>query len=550
MVYKFLCLFLILTYTLPLLSETIKDDATLVELNNEINQQSYYTQKKEDKIKNTKDLLTSDNLSKEHIYDINQRIFEEYKKFKIDSAISYATKNIEIGYKLNDLNKINESKLNLAYSYSASGMYNEAKEILDEMNRNNLSDKILPLYFEVYSLYYGNYAQSNKNYTYLKINEAYRDSLLMALDQNSIRYKIAHTEKLLYQGQLKIAEKKLKALLDLIDSNHSEYGILTYLLGTLYNKDNKPDLEKKYYTLSALFDIKNAIKDNASLQSLALVYYAEGNIDEAYTLTKTAIEDAVFCNVRFRTIEISEFFSLVNNIYLTKEHKQKNELKQSLIFSSFLIFCLIVAVVYVYMQMKRISRIRKELYEVNTQLVSLNEDITKTNSKLNNANQLLSEANQVKEEYIAHFFDLCSSYITKIEDYRKTLNKKASQNKLDELFTLLKSNSFVDSELEDLYKKFDQIFISLYPTFVEDFNSLLIKEEQVQLKNGEILNTELRIFALIRLGITDSVKIASFLRYSLSTIYNYRTKARNKAVVSRNEFENLVMIIGGIQKKR
>lgn len=546
---KFLCLILTIINTLSLSSTTV-NDSILSELDKEIDKQDYYTQKKEEKIRNLKDLLDSDNISLEHTYDINSKIFEEYKKFKIDSAILYAIKNIEIGEKLDNPTKVNQSKLNLSYSYSASGMYIEAKEILDEMNRKDLSGDILSQYFEVYSLFYANYAQSNKKYEYLKKNEAYRDSLLVTLDQNTVRYKIANAEKLLFQGQFNIAEKKLVLLLDSLDADHLEYGMITYLLGTLYKKNKKTDLEKKYYTLSSLCDIKNATRDNASLQNLALTYYEEGDIDMAYKLTKMAIDDAVFCNVRFRTIEISEFFSLVNTIYLAKEHKQKNELKILLIFTSILIACLVGAIVYVYKQMKRISRIRKELYIANTKLITLNEDITDTNSKLNNANHLLSEANKVKEEYIAHFFDLCSSYISKLEDYRKALNKKASQNKLDELFAMLKSNSLIDSELEDLYKKFDRIFISLYPTFVEDFNSLLINEEQIHLKQGEILNTELRIFALIRLGITDSVKIASFLRYSLSTIYNYRTKARNKAAVSRDEFEKLVMVIGNIPENR
>lgn len=180
----------------------------------------------------------------------------------------------------------------------------------------------------------------------------------------------------------------------------------------------------------------------------------------------------------------------------------------------------------------------------------MNQGITDTNKQLKEVNIQLSESNHIKEEYIAHFFDLCSTYITKLEDYRKSLNKKAANNQLDDLFKTLKSTAFVDNELEELYKNFDNIFLSLYPTFVEDFNTLLISEEQIVLKPGELLNTELRIFALIRLGITDSVKIASFLRYSLSTIYNYRTKARNKAAVSRDEFENLVMKIGIIQKNR
>ena len=200
--------------------------------------------------------------------------------------------------------------------------------------------------------------------------------------------------------------------------------------------------------------------------------------------------------------------------------------------------------------MKRVSKIRKELYHANMKLIDLNENLTDANQQLNKVNQQLSEANHIKEEYIAHFFDLCSTYINKLEDYRKALNKKAANKQMDELFKMLKSTTLVDSELDELYKKFDNIFLSLYPNFVQEFNSLLIHEEQVLPKQGELLNTELRIFALIRLGIIDSVKIAGFLRYSLSTIYNYRTKARNKAAVSRDEFEEMVMNIGKIQERR
>jgi cell division protein FtsB len=184
------------------------------------------------------------------------------------------------------------------------------------------------------------------------------------------------------------------------------------------------------------------------------------------------------------------------------------------------------------------------LSESGKKLAALNDDISRANKQLQESNAQLSESNHIKEEYIAQFFDLCSTYISKLESYRITLNKKAVAKQHDELFKMLKSTTMVDTEVEELYNIFDSIFLNLYPTFVKDFNALLIKEEQVVLKQGELLNTELRIFALIRLGITDSVKIAAFLRYSLSTIYNYRTKARNKAAVSRDEFEIMVSRIG------
>lgn len=526
------------------------EDNYLDELNKAIDNKKYYDEKKEQKINDLKQLLNMPGLSVTQEYDINMRLSEEYRKYTMDSAIHYIEKNLKIVKSLNNIDLINQTNLHLSLLYSATGRYIESKAILNNIDRQSLSKDLLSLYFEANSQFYGHYAQSNNRHTYYQLNEAYRDSLLTMLDPNSIRYRITDAEKILYQGQLEIAGNRLLKILDEIPEDNPDYAFVTYLLGNVYNSKHDSELRKKYYALSAITDIKNSIKDNASLQSLALSYYEDGNIDQAYKFTKSAIEDAVFCNVRFRTIEISEFYSIINTTYQAKESKQKNELQIYLILISILSLFLIIAVVYVYKQMKRVSRIRKELYRANVKLIDLNQGVTDTNEQLKEVNTQLSESNHIKEEYIAHFFDLCSTYINKLEDYRKSLNKKAANNQLEELYKMLKSTAFVDNELEDLYKNFDNIFLNIYPTFVQDFNSLLIREEQVVLKPGELLNTELRIFALIRLGITDSVKIAGFLRYSLSTIYNYRTKARNKAAVSRDEFENMVMKIGTIQKNR
>ena len=325
--------------------------------------------------------------------------------------------------------------------------------------------------------------------------------------------------------------------------------MITYLLGKIGEATHDLEARKKYYALSATSDIKNANKDNASLQELALVFYEIGDVDMAYKLTQSAIEDALYCNVQFRTLLMSEVYSIINTVYLEREAQRKSELQIYLLCISLLSLFLIVAVIYVYIQMKKVSRIKTELFETSQKLAELNKDITETNSQLQESNLQLSESNLVKEEYIAHFFNLCSTYINKLENYRIILNKKATAKQFDEIYKILKSTTLVDNELEELYKNFDIIFLNLYPTFVKDFNALLIPEEQIVLKQNELLNTELRIFALIRLGITDSVKIAAFLRYSLSTIYNYRTRARNKAAVSRNDFEEMVMKIGSMALK-
>jgi len=174
----------------------------------------------------------------------------------------------------------------------------------------------------------------------------------------------------------------------------------------------------------------------------------------------------------------------------------------------------------------------------------LNSELFTTNGQLKSTNETLVEANLIKEEYIGRYMDQCSVYIDKLDDYRRLLNKTAAAGKMDDLFHAIKSKQFIEDELKEFYTNFDSTFLQLFPTFVEEFTALLVDDEETQLKQGELLNTELRIFALIRLGITDSVKISHFLRYSLSTIYNYRTKLRNKSAGPRDEFETNVMRIG------
>lgn len=490
------------------------------------------------------------NFSLSDRYAINNSLYSEYKKFRIDSAVHYIMQNQKIALSLNDDFKKNETSLLLANLYSSSGKYREAEALLKSINRRHLNTALLPLYYEVNAQFFEHYTTNSYNEDYFESISIYRDSLLQVLDISDIKYRVNHAQRDIYDGHSGKAEKSLLALLRSVQQNDADYAMITYLLGNIYQGEKNQEKEKYYYTLSAIADIKNAIKDNAAIQVLALTQYEEGDIDAAYILTRSAIEDALFCGVKFRTLRISELYSIINSAYLEKEAKSKSQLKGYLILISILSLFLILAVAYVYKQMRKVSRIKEKLLDTTQELERLNATIVEANTNLYESNSLLHEANLIKEEYIAHFFDLCSSYINKLEDYRKMLNRKATGRQLDELFGLLKSTSITDNEVGELYMTFDTIFLNLYPTFVKDFNALLVPGEQIVLKQGELLNTELRIFALVRLGITDSVKIAAFLRYSLSTIYNYRTKARNKAAVSRDEFEILVSRIGSVVVKK
>jgi hypothetical protein len=519
-----------------------------IQLNKEINNKNYYDQLKEREIQDRKRLLNLHHLQPEQEYDFNHELSTLYHKYILDSAIYYTEKNLHIASVMDNACMVTESRLQLSQLYSSAGMYIEAYNILHSIDRRTLPDTLLPLYFKTCSQFYGHYAQSNNLYIYFHQDEEYRDSLLMVLDKNSLYCKITNAEKLLHERQLDTAEKQLLDIVGQLSEQDPDYAIVTYFLGTVYQAKQNVELQKKYLALSAIADIKNSTKDNASLQSLSMIHYKANDIEQAYKYMKSAIDDIVFCNVRFRAIELSSVYSIINAAYLDKEAKQKGDLQLYLLLISILSVFLILAVLYVYKQMKKVSKIQKQLYSTNLKLTELNQSISLSNDQLSKVNSQLSESNHIKEEYIAQFFDLCSTYINKLEDYRKMLNKKASNNQHEELFKLLKSTTLIDDERKKLYETFDTIFLNLYPTFIDDFNSLLTGEEQIIPKQGEMLSTELRIFALVRLGITDSIKIAGFLRYSLSTIYNYRTKVRHKAIVSRDEFEEMVMKIGVVAR--
>jgi len=270
----------------------------------------------------------------------------------------------------------------------------------------------------------------------------------------------------------------------------------------------------------------------------------------AYKYIQSSIDDAVFCNARFRTYEITKIFPIIDGSYQTKVIKQRKELKLYLLLMSILLLFLLAAVIYVYRQMHRMAKIRKELYHTNLKLQDLNTDLQDSNTRLHDlnnelmhVNRKLSETNLVKEAYLGKFIDLCSHYIDKLDNYRRNLNRIATSGKVEKLYAALKSTQYIDMELKDFFHNFDQTFLRIYPTFIEDFNALFPEEERQMPKAGDLLNTELRIYALIRLGINDSAKIALFLRYSITTVYTYRSKLKSKSL-SKESLEEQVMKIG------
>ena len=260
--------------------------------------------------------------------------------------------------------------------------------------------------------------------------------------------------------------------------------------------------------------------------------YHEGDIDRAYNYIKVALDDAIFYNSRFKNTVIARIHPIIENTYLYKLEKQKQNLRFYILLTSLFVIALAITLFFTFKQTKIVSRAKKNLNIMNEELILLNKN--------------LDEANLIKEKYVGYFMNQCAIYINKLDEYRKNVNRKIKTGQVDELYK--SSSRPFEKELEGLYANFDKAFLKLYPHFVEEFNSLLIPDEQYRLEKDQ-LNTELRIFALIRLGITDVGQIAVFLHYSVQTIYNYKSKVKRTSILDSNLFEEEVKKLGSLSQK-
>ena len=522
-------------------------DSLLNILDKTVGNYQYFSQLKEERISKFKESLRI-TVSESQKYEICGKLYDEYSSYKSDSALIYARLKLQIAEKLNDKRSLTDARLNLASIMGTAGLYKEAMDILSTISISTAPD-LKAYYFHIYRTIYGYMADytvsSQEKKKYEKIIDAFRDSLLLVNPPQTGTHVMVKTDQLIVSKQY---DEALVILLNYFptikeDDYHTK-AIISYSIALAYEGKSQRNLEKHWLALSAINDIKCSTKEYISLRNLAFLLYEDGDIDRAYNYMKRSLDDALFCNARLRTYEISRMMPIIDKAYQHQTESKQRQMLITIISISILSILLAIAVFFVYRQMKKLAIARKNLSQANDKLNSLNYELSKINIELRDANLTLSESNLIKEEYIGRYMDQCSEYIDKLDNYRRMLNKTASSGKTEELIKELKSKDFIDEELREFYNNFDITFLQLFPAFVEDFKSLLIDDEYVQLKTGQLLNTELRIYALIRLGISDSVKISHFLRCSLSTIYNYRTKIRNKASGNRDEFEEKVMQIG------
>ena len=535
-------LFLLFTANIAFADNNL--DSILIRLDQTILRHEIYKNAREARIRVLKEKTVNAAPVSLAAYQLNDSIFREYKSYMCDSAVHYLNKNVEIARKLHDREREYKSIFLLSSLLATAGMYQEAVDMLGDIRREQLPSSLIQDYYvckeHVYREISGNSREPKSKRRYGDLSLAYRDSLLRILPEG-VDKRIELQELVLRaDGRMEDACRINDARLARVPFGSPEYALTSYQRAMIYRQEGNREKEKLYLALSSLSDVQSAITDHASLWMLADLLLKDGDIERAYHYIRFSWDETNRFRARSRSWQSADILSLIDKNYQATIEKKNGMLVTYLALISLLTLLLISAVIYIYRQMKRLAEARNHLQETNGQLKVLNGELHQMNARLQLANRQLSESNQIKEEYIGRFIKLCSTYIDKQDGYRRMVNKKVCAGQIEELAKITRSSNALNAELDELYKNFDTAFLHLFPNFVAQFNALLQEDEQIVLKRDELLNTELRIFALIRLGINDSSQIAEFLRYSVNTIYNYRAKVKNKACVSRDDFENLV----------
>ena len=493
---------------------------------------------------------------------INKMIYDESFVFNADSAMKYVDSNIQIATELKKKDWQDEWLINRSFMFAATGLLKEAGEVLEKVDSTSLSDGLkLSYYYQrsyLYShlgQYMGDQKQVNNKY-YNEFENANKHMLALVRPKDPLYWWCVAS-----CNELSPEDSLFSALENVVLSSHHNTrldAMNAYGLSNMYKRLGDKEKTMIYLIYSAMADLRVCNRDIASLQELSSLLYDAGDIDRAYAYMNYCLKAALLYPNRVRIINISTELDKIYANYQQRDIRWRNSLQNYLYVVTFFSIILVLALIGLYRQTKKLRKSRTELDSANhslnqhvvelsqmhKQLALANQELQNLNELLRSANQKLQESNDVKEEYIGYVFSICSNYISKLDEYRKNINRKLKTGQFEEARQLTDNSSLTQNELKDFYANFDAIFLRVYPDFVADLNSLLRPEEQILLKDASELNTEVHIYALVRLGINDSVKIADFLHCSPQTVYNHRLRMRNKAIIPKDKFAEAVRLLG------
>ncbi len=498
------------------------EDELLHRLDQYIARRDEFSSKKEKKLIRMKKKLNLTSGKRERLSLYNQ-IYREYYTYRYDSAMVYAKRGLQLAEQLHDDYYINLNKINRAAVLSTGGFYSQAEDLLLSLKPEDISPKLMQYYYYtltwVYN-YWGSFCErsefkeemQDKKRIYLAKTLEYmgnKQSALYYYLSGELEYLLHHTDKKVlgwYQKALAASP---------VDSR--VHASAAYCIARYYQDNEQMDIYEKYLVQAAISDQVCPLKENLALQELSTYLY---NKDAKYAKRVSkyiycSMEDAQFYNNRLRMVEISRILPLITETNHQREIRQNRIITISLVVVSIVSLGFLAMMFFVFRINKRLAKSRREVRSQNMLLEELNQKLLNTNKR--------------RETYMRLFMDISAVYIKKLDDYRKLVSRKIKAKQTADLLTAINSYKLAEEEASSFYIRFDKAFMDLYPNFVDEFNQLLLPEKQIVLPAPNSLTKELRIYALMRLGITDGQELATLLFYSTQTIYNYKTSIRKQA---------------------
>ena len=509
----------------------ITDERHLLELlDSYIEKRDVYAKQKEEKLKQLKlRLRTADNNAAR--LAILDKIYREYYTYRYDSALVYADRGLALSQSDNDAYFTMLNRINRAAVLSTGGLYSQSEALLNKIGKEGVPPRLRQYYYYTFTWLY-NYWESfcdksefkddlhKKKHHYLKLTVSATNNDNTALHAY-LNAELAFMENPLGKNVLNLYTTALMHS----PVNSRVHASAAYCIARYYREIGKTPLYEKYIIEAAISDMVCPLKENLALQEFSTYLYKKDAkyADHAARYIYCSMEDAKFYNNRLRMLEISNILPIIATANQEALAHKERIVRGVLAVVSFMSLVLFAMAIFGYKQNKWLARSRREIRSQNRQLTELNEKLIATNHR--------------RETYMRLFMDISAVYIRKLIEYRKLVSRKIKANQTADLLKTINSYKLAEEEATTFYTRFDRAFIELYPGFVDELNALLMPEAQIELPSPNSLTTEARIYALMRLGVTDSQEIATLLFYSTQTIYNYKSAMRTRAI-NRDTFDD------------
>ena len=517
-------------------------DSLLTELNQALAHKKEYDGQRLNRIA----VLTADFVSSEADddtkFDLGLRIYDEYKAFKYDSAFAYCQKITRLAAQLRSPEKVEVAKLKLAFVLLSSGLFKETFDTLDRIDPGRLTAADRQSFYFLLARAYSDLGDFNQDQTYRPIYYAkalaYADTAGRLARPGSYEYLSVQGFRAQKTNNLTVGAAVYRQILRLPHLSLHQLAVSASTTAYVYELAGQPEKAFELLLVSAIADVKTATKETTAIFKLSDYCYRQGDLKNAYTFIKEARDDATFYKARQRQIEISHVSSIIEGQKINIIESQRKSLKTYAIIMTLLAG---VVIGFALVSVRQLHRLRR----ADQLLVAAHDELLTRNGELRQLNRGLNEANRIKEEYIGYYFHNNSQYIDKLETLKKRGEALLASKQYAGMQKLVDAVN-IKTERNELLKGFDTVFLRLFPNFIVQFNELFRPEDRIALPDGQLLTTELRIFALIRLGITDSEQISRMLGYSINTIYTYKTRVKNRSLLPNEAFEARVQAMRAV----